>query len=66
VERLLEQPGRRVHLDVGRKLLADHGWAMMVNLDLGNWIAHSLGRRQALLDTIGIAVTADKSKKKIL
>ena len=59
VERLLVL-GRKVHRDVGRRLLVGHGWDLMELLDLGNWSARSLGRRQAWQDAVSIAVTMNE------
>jgi len=35
----------------------------MVKLDLGNWIAHSLGRRQACLAAVSIAVVMAETER---
>ena len=64
VESLLA-PGRRVHREAGRRLLDGRGLDLMVMLDLGNSSAHSLGRRQAWLGAISIAVAMDEEGKTV-
>jgi hypothetical protein len=48
--------GRMDRAGLGRRLLVGHEWDLTVMLDLGNWIAHSLGRQQAWLDAVSISL----------